>query len=721
MNKSFKEFIFGDANTMNHVFRQFSMGAVAIAVMQAASAQVSMTNVVPMQIPGQGTEIRVMFNGLPPQPQAYQLESPSRLILDFDKAQQNLKQSSIAVATKEASSVDVTSDAQRARLTVNLADAGAFTTRVEGNTFILKINSTNPVIPVQPVVQQNTQGITNIRFQRGAKGEGQVVIDLASGNTPVDVQQQGTKVIVRALGSKIPAHLTRRLNVNDFATPVSTVDAVNQNGSGVVTIQTSDSYEYMAYQTDNKLTISLKRPEEKNPLRPKAAQHYTGKKISLDFQDIEVRRVLQLLADFTDINMVAADSVQGNITLRLKEVPWDQALDIVLKTKNLDKRRNGNVIWIAPVSELIKAEEEEAKALAQSVKLAPIQTEYMQLSYAKAADIEKLITQNKGASSAGSNTGSTSGDDKESLLSSRGSISIDARTNTLIVNDTQPFIDKIRNMVDLLDVQVKQVMVEARIVRASTEFTKEIGVKWGILSQGITNNNNLLVGGSDTTLWDLRDPQESDLGGYTYDIQRPDNLNVDLGVANPAGRIAFGLISLSDFMLDLELSALQADGYGEVISTPKVLTADKQAAKVSSGTQIPYQSSEGGGANAVSTTEFIDATLSLDVTPSITPDGKVQMLLNITSDTPGNPTPTGQLTINKNQISTNVLVDNGETVVLGGIFEQETRNGQTKVPFLGDIPYLGHLFRRDLKSDNKRELLIFVTPRIVNDSVSRNH
>jgi len=721
MNKSFKEFIFGDANTMNHVFRQFSMGAVAIAVMQAASAQVSMTNVVPMQIPGQGTEIRVMFNGLPPQPQAYQLESPSRLILDFDKAQQNLKQSSIAVATKEASSVDVTSDAQRARLTVNLADAGAFTTRVEGNTFILKINSTNPVIPVQPVVQQNTQGITNIGFQRGAKGEGQVVIDLASGNTPVDVQQQGTKVIVRALGSKIPTHLTRRLNVNDFATPVSTVDAVNQNGSGVITIQTSDSYEYMAYQTDNKLTISLKRPEEKNPLRPKAVQHYTGKKISLDFQDIEVRRVLQLLADFTDINMVAADSVQGNITLRLKEVPWDQALDIVLKTKNLDKRRNGNVIWIAPVSELIKAEEEEAKALAQSVKLAPIQTEYMQLSYAKAADIEKLITQNKGASSAGSNTGSTSGDDKESLLSSRGSISIDARTNTLIVNDTQPFIDKIRNMVDLLDVQVKQVMVEARIVRASTEFTKEIGVKWGILSQGITNNNNLLVGGSDTTLWDLRDPQESDLGGYTYDIQRPDNLNVDLGVANPAGRIAFGLISLSDFMLDLELSALQADGYGEVISTPKVLTADKQAAKVSSGTQIPYQSSEGGGANAVSTTEFIDATLSLDVTPSITPDGKVQMLLNITSDTPGNPTPTGQLTINKNQISTNVLVDNGETVVLGGIFEQETRNGQTKVPFLGDIPYLGHLFRRDLKSDNKRELLIFITPRIVNDSVSRNH
>ena len=725
MNKSIKEFIFGDVNTMNRVFRQFSMGAVAIAVMQVASAQVSMTNVVPMQLPGQGTEIRVMFNGLPPQPQAYQLESPSRLILDFDKAQQNLKQSSIPVATREASSVDVTSDAQRARLTVNLTEAGAFTTRVEGNTFILKINLATPVAIAQPVQQQSAQGISNIGFQRGAQGEGQVVIDLLGNNTPVDVQQQGTKVIVRTLGSKIPAHLTRRLNVTDFATPVSSVDAVNQNGSGVITIQSAESYEYMAYQTDNKLTISLKRPEAKSPLRPKTVA-YTGKKISLDFQDIEVRRVLQLLADFTDINMVAADSVQGNITLRLKEVPWDQALDIVLKTKNLDKRRNGNVIWIAPVAELIKAEEEEAKAIKQSVALAPIQTEYMQLSYAKAADIEKLITQNKSAqnsnNSSNNSSNTTNNEDKESLLSSRGSVSIDARTNTLIVNDTQPFIDKIRNMVDLLDVQVKQVMVEARIVRASTEFAKEMGVKWGILSQGITNNDHLLVGGSDTTLWDLRTPEiNSTTGIPTYEIQRPDNLNVDLGVENAAGRIAFGLISLSDFMLDLELSALQADGYGEVISTPKVLTADKQKATVESGVEVPYQSTEGSGANATATTEFKDVVLKLDVTPSITPDGKVQMSLDISSDSIAGVTPMGEYYLNKNRLNTNVLVENGETVVLGGIFEQETLNNQTKVPFLGDIPYLGRLFRKDVKSDNKRELLIFVTPRIVNDSVSRNH
>ncbi|WP_180073478.1 MULTISPECIES: type IV pilus secretin PilQ [unclassified Acinetobacter] len=704
---------------MNHVFRQFSMGAVAMAMMQVANAQVSVTNVVPMQIPGQGTEIRVMFNGLPPQPQAYQLDQPSRLVLDFDKAQQNLKQSSIPVATAEASTVDVSSDAQRARLTVNLANAGAFTTRVEGNTFILKINSAQAANYVQPVAQRQQQGISNIGFHRGSNGEGQVVVDLLGGNTPVDVQQQGSKVVIRTLGNKVPAHLTRRLNVNDFATPVATVDAHNDGGNGVITIQSTGSYEYMAYQTDNKLTVSLKRPEDKNPLRPKAANHYIGKKISLDFQDIEVRRVLQLLADFTEINMVAADTVQGNITLRLKDVPWDQALDIVLKTKNLDKRRNGNVIWIAPVSELIKAEEEEAKALRQSMKLAPLQTEYLTLSYAKAAEIEKLITQSKTAGNTGSSNSSNNTDeDRGNLLSPRGTISADTRTNTLIINDTAQNIDQIRKMVDLLDVSVKQVMVEARIVKASTDFTKEMGVKWGLLSQGINQNDHLLVGGSDTTLWDLKTPDDD--GKYT--IQRPQNLNVDLGVTTTgASRIAFGLISLSDFMLDLELSALQADGYGEVISTPKVLTADKQQAKVASGQEIPYQTTTGTGSNATSSTEFKEALLSLDVTPSITPDGKVQMKLNIKSDSPAGYAQNGEIILNKNEINTDVLVNNGETVVLGGIFNQETQSKQTKVPFLGDIPYVGRLFRKDMKSDAKNELLIFVTPRIVNDSVTRNH
>ncbi|MDA0696589.1 MAG: type IV pilus secretin PilQ family protein [Proteobacteria bacterium] len=725
MKKQFKDSLFGEAKTMNRAFRQFSMAAITIAVMQAASAQVAMTNIVPMSLADQGTEIRIMFNGLPPQPQAYQLEQPGRLILDFDKAQQTLKRTSIPVSTNEANSIDVASDDQRSRVIVNLKDAGAFTTRVEGNTFVLKINSVQPQTSavMKSSVNQVQQGVSNIGFQRGKDGEGLVVIDLLGSNTPVDVQQQGSKIVVRTMGSKIPTHLARRLNTNDFATPVASIDAYNDKGNGIINIQSAGSYEYMAYQAENKLTISLKRPQENTPQKAKT-QTYTGNKISLDFQDIEVRRVLQLLADFTGINMVAADTVQGNITLRLKDVPWDQALDIVLKTKNLDKRRNGNVIWIAPIPELIKSEEDEAKAIAQSIKLAPIQSEYIKLSYAKAADILKLIEESRDSKGAASNR--TAGSDSlalESLLSSRGSAVADTRTNTLIVNDTAVNIDKIRKMIDLLDVSVKQVMIEARIVRASTDFTKEMGVKWGILSQGITSNNDLLVGGSDTTLWNLREPEkDSDTGGWKYEIERPDNLNVDLGAVTPgASRIAFGLISLSDFMLDLELSAVQADGYGEVISTPKVMTADKQAAKIESGTKIPYTSSSGGGANAVPKTEFIDATLSLDVTPSITPDGKVMMKLNITKDAPSTPTPTGQLTISKNSIDTNVLVDNGETVVLGGIFEQENISSQTKVPFLGDIPYIGRLFRRDLKTDNKRELLIFVTPRIVNDTLTRNH
>ncbi|MFV5462792.1 type IV pilus secretin PilQ family protein, partial [Acinetobacter sp. 207] len=717
-----KDFIFGDGNTMNNLFRQFSMGAVAMAVMQVANAQVSITNIVPMQIPGQGTEIRVMFNGLPPQPAAYQLEQPARLILDFDKAQQTLKQNSIAVATKEASSVEVSSDAQRSRLTVNLADAGAFTTRVEGNTFILKINSTTATPVAAVTAQRSAQGISNIGFQRGGEGEGQVVIDLLGSNTPVDVQQQGSKIVVRTLGNKVPAHLARRLNVNDFATPVSTIDAHNDGSNGVITIQAAGSYEYMAYQAEDKLTISLKRPVDKNPFKPRAAQSYTGKKISLDFQDIEVRRVLQLLADFTGINMVAADTVQGNITLRLKDVPWDQALDIILKTKNLDKRRNGNVIWIAPVSELIKAEEEEAKAIAQSVKLAPLQTEYIQLNYAKAADIEKLITEGKNASRSGSsNTGSGAdplGDSVGSLLSPRGTVSVDPRTNTLIINDTSAKIDQIRQMIDLLDVSVKQVMIEARIVEATTGITKDMGVKWGILSQGITNNNHLLVGGSDTTLWNLREPEkDDDRGGWKYEIERPQNLNVDLGASvDSAARIAFGLISLSDFMLDLELSALEADGQAEVVSTPKVLTADKKQAVITYGEDIPYQTVSQDGTQ----TTMFSANLKLDVTPNITPDGKVAMELVVNNDTLGALTAAGYR-INRNEVKTNVLVDNGETIVLGGIYKESKSKAEKKVPFLGDIPYLGNLFKNTSRNNQKAELLIFITPRIVNDSVSRNH
>ncbi|ANF82697.1 hypothetical protein A3K93_11185 [Acinetobacter sp. NCu2D-2] len=701
MKNSFRDYIFGDGNTMNHVFRQFSMASIAIAISQVASAQVEITNIVPMQIPGQGTEIRVMFNGLPPQPNAYQLETPSRLILDFENTRENFAQKNIAIGTKEASQLGVSSDAERSRLTVNLTDPGAFTTRVEGNTFILKINAAAPAVAKNVSPRYVEQGITNIGFQRGSKGEGQIVIDLAGANTPVDVQQQGTKVVIRSLGSKIPAHLIRRLNVNDFATPASTVDAVNQNGSGLITIQTNGSYEYMAYQTDNKLTISLKRPEDKNPLRPKAVSHYSGKKISLDFQDIEVRRVLQLLADFTDINMVAADSVQGNITLRLKEVPWDQALDIVLKTKKLDKRRNGNVIWIAPIEELTKAEEEEAKAIAQSIKLSPLQTEYIQLSYAKAADIEKLLTSSKKASNSSSSTGGSSGDDplgEANLLSPRGTVSVDTRTNTLIINDTSQRIDQIRKMIDLLDVAVKQVMVEARIVTAERSFSRDLGIKWGL-----QRNNPTGLNAPGSTVW----------GG---DFSPKVDLGVDLSTAS-AGTFNFGLLKISDYMLDLQLTALQSDGMGEVLSAPKILTGDKQKAYILRGTEIPYQTYS---ANEGSTTSFKEANLKLEVTPSITPEGKVQLELKVEKDSIGEMTTEGP-SINTNELETNVLINDGETVVLGGIFDDFKTTTSDKVPFFGDLPVVGNLFKNNSKVSNQAELLIFVTPRIVNDSVSRNH
>lgn len=686
--------------TINTLLRQFSVSAGSFLMMQIANAQMSMTNIVPMKIPGQGTEIRITFNGLPPQPQAYQLEQPDRLILDFHQTQPNLKNNSVAVLTSEINSVDVSADDQRSRLTVNLANAGDLTTRVEGNTFILKVQpeqSAAAVMQTQSKALMKPKGVEDIGFQRGKEDEGQVVIHLLDPNTPVDVQQKGNKVVVRFLGNKIPTHLLKRLNVNDFATSVSSIDVNNDGTTGVITIHTTGGYEYMTYQAENKLTISFKDLAKLNTVKTRAGNIYSGKKISLDFQDIEVRRILQLLADFANTNLVASDSVAGHISLRLKDVPWDQALDIILKAKNLDKRSHGNVVWIAPVVELAKADEEQAKMLEQQTKLAPIQTEYIQLSYAKVEDIEKLITSNKTAS----NNSASSNDTKnnESLLSSRGSVSMDKRTNTLIVNDTVPFIMKIRKMVDLLDVPVRQVMVEARVVTADTNFTRELGVKWGL-----QRNNPVFPNTPGSNVWG---------GSYSPSF----DLGIDLAAANAVGTFNFGLLKISDYMLNLQLSAMQADGYGEVLSAPKVLTGDKQKAYILRGDRIPYQT---WSADTGTKTEFMDANLKLEVTPSITPEGKVQMFLNISKDSLGQLTDAGYA-VKANQLETNVLVDDGETVVLGGIFDEAKTNNYQKVPFLGDLPVIGHLFKNSVKTNLQSELLIFITPRIVNDTLSRNH
>jgi type IV pilus assembly protein PilQ len=734
MRNQVNQLCMGATATMTLFMRQLALASACAMVAQGAiAASVSLNQIVPLTLPNNDTELRLVFSGTPPAPQAYQIEQPLRLVLDFPNTTNALASNQLVIGSKNAKDVSVIDNQERTRLVINLADTGNYSTRIEGNALILKIGSskstnspatasvaavsTSSSLSAAPIT--TASDIRNVDFQRSASGEGQVTISLANPSIPVDVQQQGSKILVRFLGTKIPAELRRRLDVNDFATPVSTIDAYNEGGNGLLVIQPQGDFEYMAYQADNKLTINVK-PVVKAVAKVKKEEVYTGQKLSLNFQDIDVRSVLQLIADFTNLNLVASDTVGGRITIRLQNVPWDQALDIILKTKGLDKRRTGNVIMVAPTAEIAAREKLEAQATMQVEQLAPLQTEYIQLSYAKAADIETLITSGRNSGGLGNSGGANTldGNVVGSLLSSRGTVSKDPRTNTLIVQDTAKKIDEIRAMIGRLDVAVKQVMIEARIVRATNNFSKELGVKWGVLSQGVTNNNSLLVGGSDTTLWNLRKPErDSDLGGFKYTIDRPDNLNVDLGVtAAGASRIAFGLISLSDVMLDLELSALQSEGKGEVIATPKVLTGDKQKARVASGTQIPYQNATSSGATS---TQFINAELSLEVTPNITPDGRIGMELFINNDTPGLVLPTGQRQIDTNRVATNVLVNDGETVVLGGIFVNETGNTVTKVPFLGDIPYVGNLFKKNVKLDNKQELLIFVTPRLVNDSTAK--
>jgi type IV pilus assembly protein PilQ len=420
--------------------------------------------------------------------------------------------------------------------------------------------------------------------------------------------------------------------------------------------------------------------------------------------------VLQLIADFTSLNLVASDTVSGRITLRLQNVPWDQALELILKTKGLDKRTAGNVMLVAPADEIAARERLELEATNQNEQLVPLRSEYMQISYAKAADLQTMITSGINTSSGGSNA-------TNSLLSARGSVSIDVRTNTLIIQDIPKKIDEIRELITKLDVPVKQVMIEARIVTASSSFTKELGVKWGVAHDNIGANKRIMAGGSRTTINDIRESTvDTTTGIRTYDITSPADLAVDLGVDKVgASSFAVGIMNADNVVLDLELSALQSDGHGEIVATPKVLTADKQKALIASGKQIPYLEASSSGAAAI---KFVNAELRLEVTPSITPDGRVNMELFINKDSAGEALSNGALTINTNRISTNVLVDDGQTVVLGGIFSNESLKGVTKTPLLGDVPYLGRLFRQDITRNDKQELLIFVTPRLLNDTIA---
>ena len=574
------------------------------------------------------------------------------------------------------------------------------------NTMVVKVN---PLLnPAAAVVQQyNYDGLAAINFNGTSNGGGNVSINLVNDSIPVDVQRMGDELVIRLTGATIPSRLQKQMTVGNGL--VRDVIATNQGRNGVIRITMTGDYDYRAFQTGNQLNINIDPPKR---LREPTLEErtYSGAPLSLEFQDVSVRTILEVLAQHTNTNIVASDSVSGNITLRLINVPWDQALDIILKSKNLDKRVNGNVIWVAPAAELAKQEADELKAQQEKKVLDPLRTEYIRLNYAKAENVRTLIEAGKATSDRSS--GSTS------LLTDRGTVTIDTRTNTLIVKDTAETISNIRDLISKIDIAVKQVMIEARIVSATDTFSKELGVKWGILSQGVHSNRNLLVGGSEQTIWDLKkySMQSMTVNGQTvdypsYTITRPDNLSVNLGAANPAGQISFGLLSISDLLLDLELSAMQADNKGEVISSPKVLTADKQTAKIMSGTQIPYQEASASGATS---TSFIEAALSLEVTPNITPEGRIGMDLSIEN---GSPTiVNGATAISKDSIKTNVVVDDGQTVVLGGVFKNTLGNDVTKIPFLGDLPYVDRFFKRTSKTNNKQELLIFVTPKLVNDT-----
>ncbi|MBB3106898.1 type IV pilus assembly protein PilQ [Psychrobacter luti] len=772
----------------NRVSSTFAISALAmsmVAVSSSAHAEQRINNVSVVQTAPAVTQMRLGFADKPVLPAAYQLDNPSRLVLDFEKVQNGLASRFNEYNVGMINDVTTLNSDNTTRLIIGLKQAGSYTTAIEGNDLLLTISDpSRPVItndPVQDVLNGNAgitttavvtpivetssvavapirttatsttvnktqvpadtmvvrvnpllspqlaasqvskqysyDGLTAVNFTAGNDGGGNVSIALANEAIPVDVQRQGNKLVVRLTGSTVPRNLLRRLNVNSGL--VDSIDTKNQGQNGVITINVKEDYEYQAYQSGNQLNISIRKPEllREPTLEEKV---YSGEALSMEFQDVEIRSVLDILAQFTDMNIVASDSVAGNITLRLINVPWDQALDIILKSKNLGKRENGNVILVAPSTELAEQEARDLEAQQAVESYAPLRTEYIRLSYAKAADVLTLISQGSG-SSGGSGTGNTNSSDNNTLLSNRGTVTVDERTNTLIIKDVAASIENIHKLIGKIDIPVRQVMIEARIVSATDSFSKEIGVRWGILSNGAANNRNLLVGGSNQTLWDLKDfdVETTTVNGQTvsypkYDISRPDNLNVDLGIANPAGSIAFGLLSMSDVMLDLELSALQADNRGEVISTPKILTADKQTAKVSSGTQIPYQEASASGAT---TTSFKEAALSLEATPNITPDGKIGLQLVITNGTPT--IINNQVAIAEDSISTNVIVEDGQTIVLGGVFKNRSSNGVDKVPFLGDLPYIGRAFRRDVRNNSKEELLIFVTPKLINDGISR--
>ena len=558
-----------------------------------------------------------------------------------------------------------------------------------------------PTAPAGPMLQ-------NVDFRREADGGARLVVTLPSADTKVSDEKRGNTITLSLANVDTPADLQKHTDVTDFGTPISEVDIAQRDLGSRINLTGHEGFDYHTQRNGNELTVYIEKhkttPEEKLDITQKQKKNFTGDKLSLNFQDIEVRAVLQLLADFTNKNIVVSDSVQGNITVRLKDVPWDQALDIVLESKNLAMRENGNVIWVAPSAELEAKDKQTLEALKAKQELEPLVTEYVAINFAKAADIAALIEKSKDSDK----------DSKRSLLSARGKVSVDERTNTLLIQETASQVKEIRDLIKALDIPIQQVLIESRIVTATDTFGKELGAKFGVTPMWANNGSTgIATGNLGTTTDDYFTSiatAANDATGKTL-IKIPglsDRLSVNLPVTGAAG--SFGVSVLTkDFLVDLELSALQAESRGEIISTPKVITSNQTKALIEQGVEIPYQQASSSGATNVA---FKKAVLSMEVTPQITPDEHILMDLKVNQDTVGT-VYSGIPSINTREIQTKVMVDNGQTIVLGGVHEEENLNGTTKVPVLGDVPVLGQLFRTDKKSNDKRELMIFVTPKIV--------
>ncbi|QXH73476.1 type IV pilus secretin PilQ [Pseudomonas atacamensis] len=652
-------------------------------------------------LPGDRVELKLSFDGPPPQPKGYTTESPARIALDLPGVTSQLASRNLDLGSGNARTATVAEAKDRTRLIVSLTQLAPYSTRVEGNNLFVVVGqgasataprpaavapraATAAAAPARPAAQRS-RAIRGVDFQRGTEGEGNVVIDLSDPTIAPDIQEHDGKIILSFARTQLPEKLRVRLDVKDFATPVQFVNAALTGDRTVISVEPSGTFDYSTFQTDNKLTVSV-RPMSIDDLQKRNAdrQAYVGDKLSLNFQDIDVRSVLQLIADFTNLNLVASDTVQGGITLRLQNVPWDQALDLVLKTKGLDKRKIGNVLLVAPANEIAARERQELESQKQIAELAPLRRELLQVNYAKAADIAKLFQSVTSA---------------EAKVDERGSITVDERTNNIIAYQTQDRLDELRRIVAQLDIPVRQVMIEARIVEANVDYDKSLGVRWGGSVQNKGNWNASGVNGSSSTIG-------------TPGSTGTNSPFVDMGTVNNTSGIGIAFIT-DNVLLDLELTAMEKTGNGEIVSQPKVVTSDKETAKILKGTEIPYQEASSSGATSVS---FKEASLSLEVTPQITPDNRIIMEVKVTKDEPDYLNKVQDVPpIKKNEVNAKVLVNDGETIVIGGVFSNTQSKVVDKVPFLGDVPYLGRLFRRDVVSEKKSELLVFLTPRIMNN------